>query len=769
MESSLDVPKFSHDTTSGETNSEVSTSSESTKYTTVQPTNSKTNRCTRNEQNQNSESSCGEIKNLTLNQNEQTLISIAEVDQIAKRTKLFPVTCQFCLKVINIHTCLPRHLRDIHKMTNEVHLKIVAKLHYFERRHGRSTRELFLCTKDDCLLLYTRKAIHWSVVENDATHSVIKVRKVRDLPESICPQNFIGQIAETVFPLNKHKFDFNLAVDNWRKEKQSMFLNGKRKFCPEKMPAQLTKIKLLINESNGFETVSCVPELFEKFEKLMSVRMGSTKAQVCRELRDFFKFCKLALYPPNMHWIWTCDNMDAALDRYQSTAQTVIPVETQFNQEFKQHSIVNSDQVKECFYKIMTVLIDCFEFLEDADISSKNSRDIVRKYRLLQFSLIFVIVNRNVCRVSTAMYLEKSFFDRVHLNRKHKTVTFACFDRALLDKISTTRNSGLRKAKHELMEQMRNTNKNFRKESVRRVILTCEEFDYLLRFVDLKQKLGLGDQNHLFLDMNQVDENVRKNVYSKWYVPLEKIIGMKIKLNTNVWRHSMCTIFAQYVSDLRTQKALDRHIGHTRRIAENFYELQPKEIDANVTSHAIDQLLNLPSNYKGKLCEINNGSQVLQLVSLEEETSEFAGEVTNNAEDAEGCDISSGESDKDDEDDDDDYGKDHDNQGSLKKRPKYLPFTHKVSTKGKEMPSIDLISTFLCNRPRKKQLTNQQYLVIAKYFYAQLLGKSVPNKTNLFHLVEEVDVINVTSYNHVCFLIKELEKWKRGGFCSYGF
>ena len=244
---------------------------------------------------------------------------------------------------------------------------------------------------------------------------------------------------------------------------------------------------------------------------------------------------------------------------------------------------------------------------------------------------------------------------------------------------------------------------------------------------------------------------------------------MKIKLNTNVWRHSMCTIFAQYASDLRTQKALDRHIGHTRRIAENFYELQPKEIDANVTSYAIDQLLNLPSNYKGKLCEINNGSQVLQLVSLEEETSEFAGEVTNNAEDAEGCDISSGQSDKDDEDDDDDYGKDHDNQGSLKKRPKYLPFTLKVSKKGKEMPSIDLISTFLCNRPRKKQLTNQQYLVIAKYFYAQLLGKSVPNKTNLFHLVEEVDVKNVTSYNHVCFLIKGLEKRKQGGFCSYGF
>ena len=200
-------------------------------------------------------------------------------------------------------------------------------------------------------------------------------------------------------------------------------------------------------------------------------------------------------------------------------------------------------------------------------------------------------------------------FDRVFLNRKHKTVTFACFDRSLLEHVSTARNSGIRKAKHELIEQMRNTNKLFRKETVRRVILSCDEFDYLLRYIALKEKLGLGEQEHLFLEMDQINEDVRKNVCSKWYVPLEKVIGMKIKLNSNVWRHSICTIFSQFVSDLRTQKSLDRHIGHTRRIAENFYEMQPKEIDANVTSHAIYQLLNLPPNYKGKLCEVDNGSQ----------------------------------------------------------------------------------------------------------------------------------------------------------------
>ena len=142
----------------------------------------------------------------------------------------------------------------------------------------------------------------------------------------------------------------------------------------------------------------------------MNVRMGSTKAQICRDLRDFVKFCNLALHPPKMEWIWTCENMDAALERFQSTAQSAIPVETQFNQEFKKSSIVSVDQVKECFFKIKKLLVECFDFLENEElVSGSTERNVKRYYRHLQSALIFGVINRNVCRKSTAMYLQKSF------------------------------------------------------------------------------------------------------------------------------------------------------------------------------------------------------------------------------------------------------------------------------------------------------------------------------------------------------------------------
>ena len=307
----------------------------------------------------NSAISSQEACDIVLPNNETLLRPICQKPSFDQRSLLFPVTCQFCLKIIQTHTCLPRHLRDVHKMVNNAHIKIVAKLHYFEKRHARFNKQLFLCSKEDCLLLYTRKAIHSVIAATDPRHVVIKVRKVAELPSFICPPNFINQVFETVFPINKYKFDFNKALENWKKEKECMYESGKRKYCPEKMPSRVTKIKFLINDSNGFEKIAALPEMFNKFEKLMNVRMGSTKAQICRDLRDFVKFCKLALHPPKMEWIWTCENMDAALERFQSTAQSAIPVETQFNQEFKQGSIVSVDQVKECFFKIMKLLVEC--------------------------------------------------------------------------------------------------------------------------------------------------------------------------------------------------------------------------------------------------------------------------------------------------------------------------------------------------------------------------------------------------------------------------
>ena len=112
-----------------------------------------------------------------------------------------------------------------------------------------------------------------------------------------------------------------------------MYIFGRKKNCLEKMPARINKIKLLVNETNGFENVAYLFQqvLFNKLENLVQVMTGSTKAQICCEMRDFVEFCKLSLFLPNMQWIWTCENMDAALEIYQWTAQSSIPAETQFN------------------------------------------------------------------------------------------------------------------------------------------------------------------------------------------------------------------------------------------------------------------------------------------------------------------------------------------------------------------------------------------------------------------------------------------------------
>ena len=57
----------------------------------------------------------------------------------------------------------------------------------------------------------------------------------------------------------------------------------------------------------------------------------------------------------------------------------------------------------------------------------------------------------------------------------------------------------------------------------------------------------------------------------------------------------METIYVHYllekVSDLRVQAALDRHIGHSRRISELFYELNSKLVDAVVTFRAVDAVI----------------------------------------------------------------------------------------------------------------------------------------------------------------------------------
>ena len=184
----------------------------------------------------NSSISSQEACDIVLPNNETLLRPICKKPSFDQRSVLFPVRCQFCLKIIQTHTCLPRHLRDVHKMINNAHIKIVAKLHYFERRHARSNKQLFLCSKEDCLLLYTRKAIHSVIAATDPRHVVTKVRKVTDLPSFICPPNLINQVLETVFPINKYNFDFNQAIENWKKEgvhvceRQAKILSRKNAF-----------------------------------------------------------------------------------------------------------------------------------------------------------------------------------------------------------------------------------------------------------------------------------------------------------------------------------------------------------------------------------------------------------------------------------------------------------------------------------------------------------------------------------------------------------
>ena len=91
--------------------------------------------------------------------------------------------------------------------------------------------------------------------------------------------------------------------------------------------------------------------------------------------------------------------------------------------------------------------------------------------------------------------------------------------------------------------------------------------------------------------LDQESEEIKRNIMGKWNKYLESHLKLPISININAWRKNLCTLFAKEVDDLESEKSLDRHIGHSQKVAQIHYEINQKEIDAIMLSAAVDRLI----------------------------------------------------------------------------------------------------------------------------------------------------------------------------------
>ena len=100
--------------------------------------------------------------------------------------------------------------------------------------------------------------------------------------------------------------------------------------------------------------------------------------------------------------------MNHAVSRALERAQSLVKCEISLNADLKSQAKLSKEKVQEIYKLIMDLLRNVLEFFEGNQSMAKFSKnEIDHKNKLLQCCLVFTVANRNVSRVSSAIYLKK--------------------------------------------------------------------------------------------------------------------------------------------------------------------------------------------------------------------------------------------------------------------------------------------------------------------------------------------------------------------------
>ena len=95
-----------------------------------------------------------------------------------------------------------------------------------------------------------------------------------------------------------------------------------------------------------------------------------------------------------------------------------------------------------------------------------------------------------------------------------------------------------------------------------------------------------------------------------------------------------------------------------------------------------------------------------------------------------------------------------------------MPATDKDDEGDIELPSEERIFNFLLSSARKRNLSNDQYRLVAKYYEKQLCGEDSGTIKELHEEVQNLQANNQANYNHICHIIKKLKTWKEAGIVA---
>ena len=509
------------------------------------------------------------------------------------------IKCQLCLKILHNHLCLPKHLRRFHSSSNEKFINAIVKMHYFEQKKKGTTKCIYICLTEGCYKFFHRKDKHQIV---DHQKHIKAIRKVTDLPNYILGEGALKTRDELDQQVeNLRGFNFSDFLKRWKEEKEIDYDEGKgaRRYAADRLPGLLKKIKIFLIMTDGLSDATVVASFFLKLKTEMKVKAGQSQAQICRELKDFVEFCRLGCPPSVTGFSLKCDQTLRSLQRQISKANKEVPCRIAANHEFLEGTIATVEEIDEVFRVISAFLYKTLHFFENLAPGSYiswedkkyNGIKYTKLYKLLQCCLLFLICCRNVTRISSALYIRKEYLENLKFSSKRRVYTFKCIDENILRKLKSEKKAGIRELRDQLTAEIKNTNKNARREGIKCLALSETELFCFVRYLRLKRKFGVGHQSLLFLMLDQETEKIRRNVMGKWNKYLESFLKLPIAINTNAWRKNLCTLFAKEVGDLESERSLDRHIGHSRKVAQIHYEIIQKETDAIMVSEAVDRVI----------------------------------------------------------------------------------------------------------------------------------------------------------------------------------
>ena len=523
----------------------------------------------------------------------------AKSESTNPRKSPYSIECQLCKKVLQTHLCLPKHLRKFHQSSNDKFINAIVKLHYFEKKKKGTTKCIYICLHEGCYKIFHRKDKHQIV---DHQQDIRSIRKVTDLPSYILGEAGVQTRDELDHQLeNLRGFNFTEFLKKWKQEKEIDYDEGKgaRRYAADRLPGLLKKIKIFLIMTDGLSDATVVSTYFLKLKTEMKVKAGQSQAQICRELKDFIDFCRLGCSVNVPGFTLKCEQCLRSLQRQISKANKEVPCRIAANHEFMEATFATVEEIDEVFRIISSFLYKTLYFFENLaagcytawENKKYNGTKYTKLYKLLQCSLLFLICCRNVTRISSALYVRKEYLESLKFSSKKRVYTFKCIDESVLKKMKSEKKAGIRELRDQLTVEIKNTNKNARTEGIKCLALSETELFCFVRYLRLKEKFGVGHQSLLFLMLDQESEKIRRNVMGKWNRYLESFLKLPIAINTNAWRKNLCTLFSKEVGDLESERSLDRHIGHSRKVAQIHYEIIQKENDAINVSEAVDRVI----------------------------------------------------------------------------------------------------------------------------------------------------------------------------------